>query len=94
MQVDNKKSSKKEASTDWEKYKDLPEPQNPMPFSNNREWPFSVKFPERSAGKRYQLILANGERVVARVDLSRQYASEGKQWVGVDKFSVMAWQEL
>ncbi len=62
-------------------------------------FPFNEGFPTDCQEKKYTIILRSGERYIAFVDVSRQYAAEGKQWITsdgetYDKNVVIAWKEL
>ena len=62
-------------------------------------FPFNEGFPTDYLEKRFTIITRNGERHIAFVDDSRQYAAEGKKWETingetVDKHVVVAWKEL
>lgn len=46
----------------------------------------------------YEIVLRNGEKLKAHVDLSRQYAAEGRQWRAngdtYNRYVVACWRRL
>ncbi|HSV95115.1 MAG TPA: hypothetical protein VLH94_04070 [Spirochaetia bacterium] len=62
-------------------------------------YPFKEKFPQDYSGKTFTLITRDGKRHEGvRVDDSRQYAAEGKQWRNcfgdtIDDYVVVCWIE-
>ncbi len=43
-------------------------------------FPFSIAFPKMPQGDSYEIILVSGEKLIATVDGSREFASEGLEW--------------
>lgn len=61
-------------------------------------YPFDEGFPKITpVARKYELIFLDGQRVIATVDYSREYMSEGLQWrtsVSFDRNRVVAWREF
>lgn len=95
-------NSKKQISPNWEKYKDS-KGEIKGNFSFNEGFP---KTPYDINNARFELILRSGERCKAIVDYSRQYMSEGLEWLAltatevyninnhIGRQVVVAWKEI
>lgn len=59
-------------------------------------FPFSMPFPKTYTGVSYKIILVNGKTIIATVDDSREFASEGLEWKtkegNKEQSSVAAWK--
>lgn len=61
-------------------------------------YPFDEGFPKITpVARQYELIFLDGERMIATVDYSREWMSEGLQWrstVSFERDRVVAWKEF
>ena len=89
------KQDKRQESPNYQRYKDHKGPIDGYPFNEG----FPTGGPFGNFNRFYELIIRTGERKQAEIDYSRQYYSEGRQWVTTDRITfdscvVAAWREL
>lgn len=82
-------------SDNWDKYFSIIKEK---PGERIVDPPFSVEWPKRYLGKKYQIILVSGKVLEASVDDSRKFMNEGLEWKteegNKNKQVVTAWKQL
>ena len=90
-----------EQSPNWDNISKLIETNFKPGIDRIEGFPFDEGFPVKDpAAKRYELILVSGERLIARVDYTKLFASEGLEWKRLgqgqksyERHVVAAWKE-
>ncbi|MDP3836967.1 MAG: hypothetical protein Q8Q67_02610 [bacterium] len=81
-------------SDEWDRYVEMIKQ---SPGQRLAGFPFSVIWPRMYSGKKYQIITVAGEMLLATVDDSREFMSEGLEWKtktgNKSKNVVAAWKE-